>query len=144
MKSDVYQQLTEPLYKASINDSQEAVLKEIGCLCTQLRLDQRSIAILGIKREIEKSDIQGVITNQNEYLKSDNDKNKIFLKRVPLKDYDVLILYKDVFYLNLFDEVCTKKKQLSPELFHYVFTKLFGYSDRALNVFVKKWVRKSK
>lgn len=142
MKKEVYKRLTEPLYKLSRNDSIDAITKEIAYLCTELRLDQRSIAIIGIRKNVEQNCINTVITDQNRKLLDDNDKQHIHLTRILLSQYDVIILYREQLYFNLLNEICIKNTKLSPILFHYICTKLFGYSDRALHLFLKKWVQK--
>ena len=49
-KRQVYKQLIEPLYKSTINEPVELILKDIVALCTQLRLEQRNISIIGINK----------------------------------------------------------------------------------------------
>jgi len=139
-KKGVYELLTEPYYILTKGESPEIVLKNIECLCTQLRLDQRSITILGVNKHIQESSIYNVISESNNRLSDDDDTNRVKMRLVHLKVYNVVIIYMEDLYLDLFEEICSKKEYFSPYLFHYLFAKLFGYSDRALKLFLKKWI----
>ncbi len=141
-KLDVYRQLTEPQYRFDKRDSMGTVLRNIKALCTQLRLDQRYIAVIGVSENVKKSLIDQVIKESNSIIKDYKDKQIIKYRMIKMKEYNSLILFREDLYFNLFDEVCSKKKFLSPYLFHYIFTKLFGYSDRAYKLFLKKWIDK--
>ncbi len=139
-KKGVYKQLTEPYYLLTKGESPEIVLKNIECLCTQLRLDQRSITILGVNKHIQKSSIYNVISESDNRLSEDGDTSRIKIKFVHLKEYNVVIIYMEDLYFDLLEEICSKKEHFTPYLFHYLFTKLFGYSDRVLKLFLKKWI----
>jgi len=139
-KLDVYKQLTEPQYIFDKKDTIEAVLRNVKALCTQLRLGQRYIAIIGVRKNVKKRLIDQVIKETNSIIKDYKDEKVIKCKLIKMKAYNSLILFNDDLYFKLFEEACSKKECFSPYLFHYIFTKLFGYSDTAYKLFLKKWV----
>ena len=137
-----YKILTEPLYKATKDESDEQILKHIELMCTELRLGQRSISIVGVNHSITKTTLSSLVRQMNNRLREDGDRLTIKYEWEKLTEYNVIILYREKLYLKIFEEVSEKRATLSPHLYHYVYTKLFGYSNNALHIFLKKWVDK--
>ena len=77
----------------------------------------------------------------NEVIRDYKDPLEIRYKLIRMREYNVLILFKEELYFDLFEELCSKRKYFSPYLFHYIFTQLFGYSDRAYKSFLNRWVK---
>lgn len=139
IRNKTFEMLTKPLYRRTKDESEAAVMKHIQCYATQLRLDQRSLAILGISKKVNLKAVRETIDRENQWCNDDGDLEHIRYKMVSLELYNVFIFYKDKRYLDIFEELCDKRGVLSSVLLHYGFTKLFGYSDRALMLFLKKW-----
>jgi hypothetical protein len=143
-REKIYKQLTEPLYATTKDFTTEQVEVQIASLCTALRLDQRCIAIIGINKQISQATVEQVIANQNKVVFEDNDPQEISCKLVPVGEFNVLLLYKDLLYLHILNDVIDNDFSISIYTYHYVLTKLFGYSDRTLKLFLKKWANKDK
>ncbi|MCP3685421.1 MAG: hypothetical protein GY861_22445 [bacterium] len=127
--------LVLPLYEEMMEYSDDRFLQLIRCMCTQLRLGQRDLSVVGVPNSIGKDRIQEEID------KEDN----VFIEKVGNivfegRDIDIVVLYVEKLYYELLVEVMKIDKNISPELYYYICTKLFGYDDFAYKWFLRKWI----
>lgn len=100
-------------------------------MCDQLRLGQRKISVIALPKRINESLIMLKIHPP------------IKVRLLKTAKIIIVIIYKEDIYFELLRETTQKRKLLSPKLFHYICTKIFGYSDDAYFEFLEKWITKT-